>query len=219
MSRTSIILVFIVLISIISIDAQAQVHPNLTITKSGVDLIRTNIDQAPLFELTLEETIKEVDAEIELGVKVPLPKDMAGGYTHERHKRNFFILQKAGNLFQITGDKKYADYIKASFMAYAELYPSLPLHPTNRSYATGKIFWQCLNDANWLVYCSQAYDCIYNYLTEEEREHLESKLFRPFADFISIENPQFFNRVHNHCLLYTSPSPRDQRGSRMPSSA
>ena len=29
------------------------------------------------------------------------------------------------------------------------------------------------------------------------------------------------NRVQQHqiCLLYTSPSPRDQRGSRMPSSA
>ena len=29
------------------------------------------------------------------------------------------------------------------------------------------------------------------------------------------------HRDHNHdnCLLYTSPSPRDQRGSRMPSSA
>ena len=25
--------------------------------------------------------------------------------------------------------------------------------------------------------------------------------------------------ITNHCLLYTSPSPRDQRGSRMPSSA
>ena len=25
--------------------------------------------------------------------------------------------------------------------------------------------------------------------------------------------------MHNVCLLYTSPSPRDQRGSRMPSSA
>ena len=25
--------------------------------------------------------------------------------------------------------------------------------------------------------------------------------------------------TNNHCLLYTSPSPRDQRGSRMPSSA
>ena len=30
----------------------------------------------------------------------------------------------------------------------------------------------------------------------------------------------FFKEVYEHiCLLYTSPSPRDQRGSRMPSSA
>ena len=29
----------------------------------------------------------------------------------------------------------------------------------------------------------------------------------------------FFIRMTWHCLLYTSPSPRDQRGSRMPSSA
>ena len=176
----------------------SQVHPNLTITKSGVKLIKENLDEGPLFKATLASTIEEVDAEIELGVKVPIPKDMAGGYTHERHKRNFFVLQKAGNLFQITGDEKYAAYIKESFMAYAEMYPTLPLHPTNRSYATGKIFWQCLNDANWLVYCSQAYDCIYDYLTPGERTHLEINLFRPFADFISIENPQFFNRVHNH---------------------
>ena len=27
------------------------------------------------------------------------------------------------------------------------------------------------------------------------------------------------NDLYLHCLLYTSPSPRDQRGSRMPSSA
>ena len=26
-------------------------------------------------------------------------------------------------------------------------------------------------------------------------------------------------QMRNNCLLYTSPSPRDQRGSRMPSSA
>ena len=28
-----------------------------------------------------------------------------------------------------------------------------------------------------------------------------------------------YSNVHRGCLLYTSPSPRDQRGSRMPSSA
>ena len=30
---------------------------------------------------------------------------------------------------------------------------------------------------------------------------------------------RLFHAMPNHCLLYTSPSPRDQRGSRMPSSA
>ena len=31
--------------------------------------------------------------------------------------------------------------------------------------------------------------------------------------------PERFKCPHEFCLLYTSPSPRDQRGSRMPSSA
>lgn len=83
-------------------------------------------------------------------------------------------------------------------MEYEALYKTLPLHPKTRSYARGKLFWQCLNDSNWLVYVSQAYDCIYNYLTEEERNKLETNLFRPFADHISVDSPQFYQRVHNH---------------------
>jgi hypothetical protein len=81
---------------------------------------------------------------------------------------------------------------------YEAMYRDLPVHPQTRSYARGKLFWQCLNDSNWLVYMSQAYDAIYDWLSAEERETLENKLFRPFADFISVENPQFFNRIHNH---------------------
>lgn len=175
-----------------------QNRPNLILTKKGVEAIRNSKEKAPLFEEVLTKTKKEVDEDIASGIHVPIPKDMAGGYTHERHKKNFFILQKAGNLYQITGDEKYAIYIRDVFLEYAKLYPTLPKHPTDRSYATGKIFWQCLNDANWLVYCSQAYDAIYDFLTKEERDNLEKNLFRPACDFISIENPRFFNRIHNH---------------------
>ena len=35
---------------------------------------------------------------------------------------------------------------------------------------------------------------------------------------LNIEHGEFFGLL-GPCLLYTSPSPRDQRGSRMPSSA
>lgn len=175
-----------------------QNHPSLILTKKGVQQIRDAAVLPPLFEAVLEKTKKEVDEEIAAGIFVPVPKDMAGGYTHERHKKNFFILQKAGNLFQLTGDEKYAIYIRDVLLEYAALFPTLGLHPTNRSYATGKVFWQCLNDANWLVYVSQAYDCIYDWLEPAQVQLLNKNLFRPFADFISIENPKFFNRIHNH---------------------
>lgn len=176
----------------------AQEHPSLILTREAVLEIRENLGSIPLFDASLNEVRAEVDSEIEQGVIVPIPKDKAGGYTHERHKRNFFMLQKAGVLYQILEASKYADYVKESLMAYAKMYRELPLHPETRSYARGKIFWQCLNDSNWLVYVSQAYDCIYNYLTVKERKYLEEELFRPYADFLSIENPRFFNRINNH---------------------
>ncbi|CAL2058303.1 Exo-oligoalginate lyase [Tenacibaculum sp. 190524A05c] len=173
-------------------------HPKLILTKKGVEEIRSHLGKLPLFDASLERVKKEVDEEIELGIQVPIPKDYSGGYTHERHKRNFLMLQKAGVLYQILQNDKYGNYVKDMLFAYAKMYPTLPIHPKPRSYARGKLFWQCLNDSNWLVYASQGYDCIYNFLSEEERSVLENDLFKPFADYISIQNPQFFNRVHNH---------------------
>lgn len=173
-------------------------HPSLILTQDGVKKIRANLSKLPIFDESLAAAREEVDAEIDNGIEVPIPKDYSGGYTHERHKRNFIMMQKAGVLYQILEDDKYANYVKDMLFEYAKMYPTLPIHPKPRSYARGKIFWQCLNDSNWLVYTSQAYDCIYNFLSAEERNTLETYLFRPFADFISKENPKFFNRVHNH---------------------
>ena len=71
------------------------------------------------------------------------------------------------------------------------------------------------------------------------REHLRKRLTQASVSRIDIERPAQTARITIHtarpgivigkkgedvdrlrtCLLYTSPSPRDQRGSRMPSSA
>ena len=68
-------------------------------------------------------------------------------------------------------------------------------------------------------------------LSELETKHLSSEdviLLRqdPPFDMTYITNTHILETLHpntfvvnNPCLLYTSPSPRDQRGSRMPSSA
>ncbi len=170
----------------------------LILTKEGIRKIQADLGNVPLFDSSLKALQKEVDAEIAKGIDTPIPKDLSGGYTHKQHKINFFMLQKAGVLFQILEDEKYAIYIRDMFFQYEAMYKDLPLHPQTRSYARGKLFWQCLNDSNWLVYAAQGYDAIYEWLSEEERNKLEQNLFRPFADHISVDSPQFFNRVHNH---------------------
>ena len=181
-----------------SCTSQSAEHPNLVMTKAGVERIRGELGNVPLFDATLENVKAEVDAEIESGIDTPIPKDFSGGYTHERHKRNFVLLQQAGALFQILNDEKYAIYVRDMLLQYEAMYKDLPLHPQERSYARGKLFWQCLNDANWLLFAAQAYDAVYEWLSEDERKKLEENLFRPFADHISVDSPQFFNRVHNH---------------------
>ena len=186
---------YLVAFAIVSNSSFGQTHPKLILTQEGVQAMRSKLGTIPLFDASLERLKAEVDIEIATGIHLPIPKDYSGGYTHERHKKNFLMLQKAGVLFQILNDEKYAVYVRDMFMQYADMYPTLPVHPKERSYARGKLFWQCLNDSNWLVYASQGYDCIYDWLSKKERKKLEKNLFRPFADFISVSNP---------CLLYTS---------------
>lgn len=181
-----------------SLAISAKDHPSLILTKDGVEEIRANLGKVPLFDQSLSNVKKSIDAEIASGIETPIPVDFSGGYTHFRHKRNFIVAQQAGALYQILEDDKYAIYVRDMLLSYEAMYKNLPIHPQERSYARGKLFWQCLNDSNWLVYMSQAYDTIYDFLTEEERTKLEDNLFRPFADYISLENPKFYNRVHNH---------------------
>lgn len=200
MNRLSTILIFLVLLSCGKPDLpkKQEGHPNLILTAEGVQSMRANLGKAPLFDMSIKEVQHQVDEQIEVGIEVPIPKDLAGGYTHERHKTNFFTMQKAGVLFQITGEVKYAEYIRDMLLAYHKMWPTIGKHPEERSYARGKLFWQCLNDANWLVYTAQAYDCIYDWLDQETITKLNNELFKPFADYVSIENPKFHNRLHNH---------------------
>lgn len=198
MVKIQTICCLLVLVLGFSLRGTSQSHPRLLLGEEHIAEIRAQLGQVPLFDASLAQAKSEVDAAIAKGILVPVPKDMAGGYTHEQHKQNWFILQKAGAIFRITEEEKYAQYVREVLLAYAAQYPTLPIHPTDRSYATGKIFWQCLNDANWLVYVSQAYDCIYDWLPAAERSVLEKDLFRPFADFLSVGNSQFYDRIHNH---------------------
>ena len=178
--------------------ANRRDHPNLITTVKSVELIKKNLGEYPLIDCSIEDLKNYVDPELDAEKDFPAPEGPAGGYSYEKHKKNYKIMHRASLLFQILGDKKYANYVKDMLKGYVEQYPKLGLHTDGKSYSPGKFFWQGLNDAAWLIHVVQAYDCVYYELSAEERDAVENKLLRPLADFLSAGSPKMFNRIHNH---------------------
>src|SRR5687768_9198819 len=135
-------------------------HPVSFFTKTEAADVARQLNKYPLLTKSYNEIKKETDTWLNKEVDVPVPKDPAGGYTHDRHKANYTLMFNAGLLYNLTNDVKYANLVKKIFLKYAVLNPTLKNHPQATSNSPGRIFWQALNDANWLVYAGMAYDLI-----------------------------------------------------------
>lgn len=177
-------------------------HPLLLLSPSGVERIRTEAGRIPEFDRVVRETVAAADAAIAHGVEIPVPRDHGGGYSHERHKDNYYDLYHCGLAYQLTGREEYARFVREMFRGYAAMYPGLGPHPANsRPDQAGRIFWQPLNDCVWLCHSALAYDCIYEWLTASERQALERDLFRPMAEFLcngTERTRKTFDMMHNH---------------------
>ena len=178
----------------------ADTSPSLVETTADVVSMRSAIKQEGQFKRTFVANKASVDQQIAQAITVPIPKDGGGGYTHERHKKNYKLMYDAGMMYQLTNDVNYANYVRDMLLTYADIYPTLPLHPKRKmgKQNPGKLFWQSLNEAMWLVYTSQAYDLILSTLNKQEKEKIEKGLFRPIVKFLSVDSPETFNKVHNH---------------------
>lgn len=175
-----------------------SVHPNLILTKDDVENIKPQTTSYPLFKKSIDQAIKKIDLALEREIDVPVPIHAGGGYTHEKHKQNYDEMHQAGILYQLTGDKKYLTFIKNMLDEYADLYPTLGSHPQGKKQTPGKMFWQRLNETVWLLHTIQAYDCIYEDLSQEDRDNYENNIFHPMVDFFMNDCRHDFDIIHNH---------------------
>jgi len=158
----------------------------------------TQSEKGNRFDQTLAKAKAKIDPRLTDPLVIPVPKDPGGGYTHETHKANGFLLYDVGQLYELTGDKNYADFAGQAMMDYAVVYPSWKLHPAKKEQSPGRMFWQNLNESMFLLNVAQCYNAIKDALSEEQREKIETDLLRNMADFLSVEAPETFNKVHNH---------------------
>jgi hypothetical protein len=177
--------------------AAAQSHPSIFINRAEAAAIRAAAPTTPLLRKTLDDARTIVGKALATPIDVPQPGE-AGGYAHEKHKQNYREMQLAGVLYTITGEPRYARYVRDVLEKYAVLYPTLGAHPLSKNQAPGKLFHQALNEANWLVATSIAYDCVYDFLSAAERSRIERNVLRPMAEWLSVTHAKEFDRVHNH---------------------
>src|SRR5436190_8652539 len=190
----------VLLLMISCLLSSAQQHPVTFFTKAEAAEVKRNIAVYPLLSQSYSNLKKQVDEYVGKDVDVPFPKDPAGGYTHDKHKSNYTLMFNSGILYNLTGDKRYATLVKEMFLKYAVLNPTLKNHPQATSSSPGRIFWQALNDANWLVYTGMAYDLIYNSLSPVERKTIEEGAFKPEVDYFTKDLNKWFDLLHNHAV-------------------
>ena len=186
------------LITCISINAQQ--HPVTFFTKAEAADVKSNVKAFPVLVKSFNDIKNEVDGFVGKDVDVPFPKDPAGGYTHDKHKANYTLMFNSGILYNLTGEAKYATLVKNMMLKYAALNPTLKNHPQATSAFPGHLFWQSLNDANWLVYAGLAYDLVYNALSPAERKTIENGAFKPEVDFFTKDLKNWFDLLHNHAV-------------------
>ncbi len=153
---------------------------------------------APLFAAEIERARSYLDASIRAGINVPVPKDPGGGFTHEQHKRNYRAIFEGGQLYRLTGERRYLDHVRDLLLAYADLYPKLGPHPAASNQVPGRLFWQSLNDSVFLVNTAQGYAEIRGALPAADRKRIDDQVIRPMAHFLSDGSPEVINRIHNH---------------------
>lgn len=180
--------------------ALASQAPNLVISYKDLPEMRQAITESGSFANAYQVQKAALDKQLVLEQVVPVPADGGGGYTHERHKKNYQLMYNAGIIYQLSQDEKYAEYVKSMLLKYVELYPSIGLHPKRKvkSQNPGKLFWQSLNEAVWLVYTIQAYDLVQDAFDDATCKNIEENLLKPVALFLSEGQPSTFNKVHNH---------------------
>ncbi|MEO9655544.1 heparinase II/III domain-containing protein [Marinomonas sp.] len=159
--------------------------------------LRSQVGASSLMGKTIAGHVQDVDAFLQLPLEVPGHGE-AGGYEHNRHKQNYKYMHLAGNLFLVTQDKKYADFVVDLLSLYADKYLSFGFHVQKNTNPTGRLFHQILNEHCWLLFSSLAYSSVLHVMTEQQRAHIESRLFEPMLDMFTVKYGHDFDRIHNH---------------------
>jgi len=124
----------------------------------------------------------------------------------QRAISNAGAVRDLGLAWRFTGQPEYAEKARRILVAYADLYPTLPIHDNNNRPDTrtgARVMSQTLSEASWILPLLFGYDLVRDTLSAQDRSHIENSLLRSAAAVIRKNNAGKSNwqSWHNAALL------------------
>nr|CAA6825801.1 MAG: poly(beta-D-mannuronate) lyase (EC [uncultured Thiotrichaceae bacterium] len=162
-----------------------------------IEALQQHLNTDSLMGLSLDTLMRDTDTYMQQPIDVP-GHSPAGGYAHNKHVLNGKYIDQAGRLFLITGDEKYAQFTADLLNGYADKYLELGFQIAKNTNPPGRLFHQILNENVWLMYTSLGYSCVSHWMSEDQQQHIISRLFEPMLEVITEKYAHHFDTIHNH---------------------
>lgn len=120
-----------------------------------------------------------------------------------RHVANAAAVRDLGLAFRLTGQAAFAGKARVILLAYAKLYPTMPIHshkdwPVTGSRSGGRVTSQTLNEADWAQTMAFGYDLVRATLTPEERASVERDVLRSASEVVARRDRSLGNWTARH---------------------
>ena len=172
-------------------------HPYLSLTPELMERARQRAAASPDARRQVDRILADAGALIAKPL-TPLPPR-----ADTEHRSIGTHLFRAGLAYAFSGERRYAEWVRDGLLAYADLYPTLPL-----TRARNRLFTQSsLYESTWLVDIVQAYDLAAGagVFSPAQAKHVEDDLLRPGAALFKIddfENDPRIKDLHFRCYNF-----------------
>lgn len=117
------------------------------------------------------------------------------------NSRNYTAAFQMGLIHLITGETDYARKAVDIMMEYSRYYKDYEVHGNIPYNGPGKSGAQTLDEANLLRNFAMSFDLLSDFMTEEEKEFIGTKMLIPGAEFLMEHR---HNQLHNHEVIINS---------------
>lgn len=100
---------------------------------------------------------------------------------HKEHWRNSWQAKNLAFVYQISGDKRYAEKAREILLAYGRKYLSFPQdrYGKGKTHGVGRATANYLTESSWVIEMAGAIDMIWDVLSEDERRLLADGMLYP----------------------------------------